>query len=127
MSEKEENILEDVVREIILDIGIPDHLKGHPYVIEAVRLATEDRMYLEMVTKKLYPEVAKTFGSTPSRVERAIRHCIENAWVRGDLDTLRGYFGNTVSARKGKPTNSEFIARIANVSKQRVKEAMRYA
>ena len=75
------------------------------------------------ITKVLYPQVAKTFGTTPSRVERAIRHAIEVAWNRGDLDVLDKYFGNTVSASKGKPTNSEFIARVANIVRQRMKNA----
>lgn len=98
---------------ILLEIGIPSHIKGYRYVRRAIELAVRDRKCVEAVTKVLYPDVAKEYGTTGSRVERAIRHAIECAWDRGDLEALEKYFGNTVSRNKGKPTNSEFIAMIA--------------
>ncbi len=106
--------LELQVTSIIHEIGVPAHIKGYQYLREAIRLAVEDMDVINTVTKVLYPTVAKRFGTTPSRVERAIRHAIEVAWDRGDLETLQKYFGYTVSNAKGKPTNSEFIAMIAD-------------
>ena len=106
--------LELQVTSIIHEIGVPAHIKGYQYLREAIRLAVEDMEVINAVTKVLYPTVAKKFGTTPSRVERAIRHAIEVAWDRGDLETLQKYFGYTVSNAKGKPTNSEFIAMIAD-------------
>ena len=111
------------VRGILLDLGAPDHLLGHAYMVEALLMCLEDRMYINNITFGLYPQLAAHFDTTASRVERAIRHLIEVTWTRGDLDVLNRYFGNTVSMEKGKPTNGEFIARIANVVKQRMKEA----
>ncbi len=106
--------LETVVTEIIHEIGIPAHIKGYQYLREAIIRTVEDMDVINAVTKVLYPEVAKKFGTTPSRVERAIRHAIEVAWDRGDVETLQRFFGYTVSGIKGKPTNSEFIAMIAD-------------
>ena len=106
--------LESTVTAIIHDVGVPAHIKGYQYVREAIILAVEDVDIINAVTKALYPAVAKHFGTTPSRVERAIRHAIEVAWDRGDLETLQHYFGYTVNSAKGKPTNSEFIAMIAD-------------
>lgn len=106
--------LEAVVTSIIHEIGVPAHIKGYQYLRDAIMLAVNDMDVINAVTKVLYPEVAKHFGTTPSRVERAIRHAIEVAWDRGDLETLQYYFGYTVSNTKGKPTNSEFIAMIAD-------------
>ena len=106
--------LEAVVTSIIHEIGVPAHIKGYQYLREAILLAVADREVINAVTKVLYPEVAKRYHTTPSRVERAIRHAIEVAWDRGDLETLQKYFGYTVSNVKGKPTNSEFIAMIAD-------------
>ena len=106
--------LESVVTEIIHEIGIPAHIKGYQYLREAIILTINDMDIINAVTKVLYPTVAKKFSTTPSRVERAIRHAIEVAWDRGDLETLQKYFGYTVSNIKGKPTNSEFIAMIAD-------------
>ena len=102
------------VTAVIHEIGVPAHIKGYQYLREAIRIAVDDMDVINAVTKVLYPEVAKRFGTTPSRVERAIRHAIEVAWDRGDLETLQKYFGYTVSNAKGKPTNSEFIAMIAD-------------
>ncbi len=109
-----EESLELRVTAIIHEIGVPAHIKGYQYLREAIRLAVEDMDVINAVTKVLYPTVARKFGTTPSRVERAIRHAIEVAWDRGDLETLQKYFGYTVSNAKGKPTNSEFIAMIAD-------------
>ena len=106
--------LETLVTAIIHEIGVPAHIKGYQYLREAILIAVEDMDVINAVTKVLYPEVAKRFGTTASRVERAIRHAIEVAWDRGDLDTLQRYFGYTVNSAKGKPTNSEFIAMIAD-------------
>ena len=106
--------LEAVVTDIIHEIGVPAHIKGYQYLREAIILTINDMDVINAVTKVLYPEVAKRFGTTPSRVERAIRHAIEVAWDRGDVETLQKFFGYTVSGIKGKPTNSEFIAMIAD-------------
>lgn len=106
--------LEATVTSIIHEVGVPAHIKGYQYLREAILLAVDDMDVINAVTKVLYPEVAKRFGTTASRVERAIRHAIEVAWDRGDLETLQKYFGYTVSNIKGKPTNSEFIAMIAD-------------
>ncbi len=106
--------LEAQVTAIIHEVGVPAHIKGYQYLREAIMIAVEDMDVINAVTKVLYPEVAKRFGTTASRVERAIRHAIEVAWDRGDLETLQKYFGYTVSNAKGKPTNSEFIAMIAD-------------
>lgn len=103
-----------IISDILHQIGIPAHIKGYKYVREAIRLSVTDPEMLNSVTKILYPTVAKTFGSTASRVERAIRHGIEVAWDRGDVDTLNKYFGYTIQSQRGKPTNSEFIAMIAD-------------
>ena len=106
--------IEAMVTSIIHEIGVPAHIKGYQYLREAIIIAVEDMDVINAITKVLYPQVAKTFQTTPSRVERAIRHAIEVAWDRGDLDTLQRFFGYTVSNTKGKPTNSEFIALIAD-------------
>lgn len=106
--------LEGQVTSIIHEIGVPAHIKGYQYLREAIIMTVGDMDVINAVTKILYPEVAKHFGTTASRVERAIRHAIEVAWDRGDLETLQKYFGYTVSNSKGKPTNSEFIAMIAD-------------
>ena len=102
------------VTAVIHEIGVPAHIKGYQYLREAILIAVDDMDVINAVTKVLYPAVAKRFGTTPSRVERAIRHAIEVAWDRGDLEVLQRYFGYTVSNAKGKPTNSEFIAMIAD-------------
>ena len=112
--EKHPADLKNQVTEIIHEIGVPAHIKGYQYLREAIMITVEDMDVINAVTKVLYPEVAKRFETTPSRVERAIRHAIEVAWDRGDLETLQKYFGYTVSNAKGKPTNSEFIAMIAD-------------
>ena len=106
--------IETLVTNIIHEIGVPAHIKGYQDLREAIIIAVNDMDVINAITKVLYPQVAKTFQTTPSRVERAIRHAIEVAWDRGDLDTLQRFFGYTVSNTKGKPTNSEFIALIAD-------------
>ena len=106
--------LEETVTAIIHEVGVPAHIKGYQYVREAIMITVEDMDVINSVTKVLYPEVAKRYHTTPSRVERAIRHAIEVAWDRGDLETLQKFFGYTVSNAKGKPTNSEFIAMISD-------------
>ncbi|MBE6990614.1 MAG: sporulation transcription factor Spo0A [Ruminococcaceae bacterium] len=106
--------LEGQVTAIIHEIGVPAHIKGYQYLREAILIAVSDMDVINAVTKVLYPEVARRFDTTASRVERAIRHAIEVAWDRGDLETLQKYFGYTVNSAKGKPTNSEFIAMIAD-------------
>lgn len=109
-----EQSLEVMVTEIIHEIGVPAHIKGYQYLREAIIIAIKDMETISAVTKVLYPAVARRFNTTPSRVERAIRHAIEVAWDRGDIETLQRFFGYTVSNIKGKPTNSEFIAMIAD-------------
>lgn len=111
---KNGNDIESMVTAIIHEIGVPAHIKGYQYLREAIMIAVDDMDVINAITKVLYPQVAKTFDTTPSRVERAIRHAIEVAWDRGDLETLQKFFGYTVSNTKGKPTNSEFIALIAD-------------
>ena len=106
--------IEALVTGIIHEIGVPAHIKGYQYLREAIIIAVGDMDVINAITKVLYPQVAKTFQTTPSRGEGAIRHAIEVAWDRGDLDTLQRFFGYTVSNTKGKPTNSEFIALIAD-------------
>ena len=106
--------LEIRVTEVIHQVGVPAHIKGYQYLREAIMMAVEDIEAVGAITKVLYPSIARKFKTTPSRVERAIRHAIEVAWDRGDIETLQNYFGYTVSGVKGKPTNSEFISMIAD-------------
>lgn len=109
-----EDDLEKQVTESILEIGIPAHVKGYHYVRSAIMLAVTDPEAINAVTKIIYPTVAKQYKTSPSRVERAIRHAIEVAWDRGDVDVLNSIFGYSISSSRGKPTNSEFIAMIAD-------------
>ena len=106
--------IETQVTKIIHQIGVPAHIKGYQYLRTAILLTVKDSDIINSVTKILYPSVAKQYQTTTSRVERAIRHAIEVAWDRGDVDTLNSYFGYTVQNSRGKPTNSEFIAMIAD-------------
>jgi two-component system response regulator (stage 0 sporulation protein A) len=106
--------LEMMVTEVIFQVGVPAHIKGYAYLRKAIMLSVMEPEMINSVTKVLYPEVAKAFGTTPSRVERAIRHAIEIAWDRGDVEVLGAYFGYTINTGRGKPTNSEFIAMIAD-------------
>ena len=106
--------IESQVTRIIHQIGVPAHIKGYQYLRTAILLTIKDSDIINSVTKVLYPSVAKKYQTTTSRVERAIRHAIEVAWDRGDVDTLNSYFGYTIQNNRGKPTNSEFIAMIAD-------------
>ncbi|KXG76815.1 sporulation transcription factor Spo0A [Thermotalea metallivorans] len=106
--------LEAEITNIIHEIGVPAHIKGYLYLREAITMVVENIEMLNGVTKELYPSIAKKFNTTPSRVERAIRHAIEVAWSRGKVDTINNLFGYTVHNDKGKPTNSEFIAMVAD-------------
>lgn len=113
--------LEMMITEIIHQIGVPAHIKGYHYLREAIMLSIKDAEIINSVTKLLYPTVAKHFSTTSSRVERAIRHAIEVAWDRGDVNVLNSYFGYTIHNSRGKPTNSEFIAMIADKLRLRLK------
>ena len=106
--------LEVVVTDYIHEIGVPAHIKGYQYLRETIMMTVEDPAMIDAITKILYPSIAKKYQTTPSRVERAIRHAIEVAWSRGKMETLDAIFGYTISIGKGKPTNSEFIALIAD-------------
>lgn len=117
--------MEIVITDIIHQLGVPAHIKGYHYLRSAILYSIEDKMLLESVTKMLYPTVANTYDTTSSRVERAIRHAIEIAWDRGNVDTLNSFFGYTVDTCKGKPTNSEFIALITDKLRLRYKSALR--
>ncbi len=114
MSNYMETTLENDVTDIIREIGIPAHIKGYQYIREAIMLTVNDMNLLNYITKLLYPTIAKKYKTTSSSVERAIRHAIEVAWNKGQIDVLEEMFGYTISAGKGKPTNSEFIALIAD-------------
>ena len=122
-NKKAEENLEALVTNIIHEVGVPAHIKGYQYLREAIMLVVNDIDVINQITKSLYPEIAKKFGTTPSRVERAIRHAIEVAWGRGEVDLMENIFGYTVSAAKGKPTNSEFIAMIADKLRLELKSA----
>ena len=114
---------EYLVRELLLELGAPDHLVGHPYVVQAVLLMVANRHFIDNITFGLYPQLAAMFETTSTRVERGIRHLVEVTWSRGELEVLARYFGNTVSSDRGKPTNGEFLARLANVVDLRMREA----
>lgn len=116
--------LEAQVTKIIHQIGVPAHIKGYQYLRTAIMMTVDDNDAINAVTKVLYPTVAKLYSTTSSRVERAIRHAIEVAWDRGDVDTLNSYFGYTIQTGRGKPTNSEFIAMIADNLRLKNRTAM---
>lgn len=113
--------LEVMITDIIHQIGVPAHIKGYHYLREAIILSIKNSDIINSVTKLLYPTVAKIYGTTASRVERAIRHAIEVAWDRGDIDVLNSYFGYTIQNERGKPTNSEFIAMISDKLRLKMK------
>lgn len=119
--EKQTENIEDVISEIFVEIGMPCHIIGYQYSVYATKLVVENSDIINAVVRELYPAVAKKFNTTTSKVERAIRHCVECTWDRSDIDVIKKYFGNTVSSEKGKPTNSEFIARIANIVRRRMR------
>lgn len=114
--------LEQDVTDMIHDIGVPAHIKGYQYLREAIMMSVKDAAMISSITKVLYPTIAKKFQTTPSRVERAIRHAIEVAWSRGRMETLDTLFGYTINTGKGKPTNSEFIALIADKIRLKYRE-----
>ena len=120
---KESESLEALVTNIIHEVGVPAHIKGYQYLREAIMMVVNDIEVINQITKQLYPDIAKKFKTTPSRVERAIRHAIEVAWGRGQQEAVESIFGYTVSASKGKPTNSEFIAMIADKLRLELKTA----
>ncbi len=111
------------VTEILHEIGVPAHIKGYHYLRDSIMMSVEKPEIINAVTKQLYPSVAKKYDTTSSRVERAIRHAIEVAWDRGDIDVLNSYFGYTIHNDRGKPTNSEFIAMIADRLRLQLKNA----
>lgn len=119
---KEENI-EALVTNVIHEVGVPAHIKGYQYLREAIIMVINDIDVINQITKCLYPQIANKFHTTPSRVERAIRHAIEVAWGRGEQKTVENIFGYTISAAKGKPTNSEFIAMISDKLRLELKSA----
>lgn len=122
-SKKDENNLEALVTNVIHEVGVPAHIKGYQYLREAIMVVVQDIDVINQITKQLYPAIAERYGTTPSRVERAIRHAIEVAWARGKNEAVENIFGYTISASKGKPTNSEFIAMIADKLRLELKTA----
>ena len=120
---KSEDHLEALVTNVIHGVGVPAHIKGYQYLREAIIMVINDIDVINQITKSLYPKIAYKFNTTPSRVERAIRHAIEVAWGRGDQQVVENIFGYTISAAKGKPTNSEFIAMIADKLRLELKTA----
>jgi len=106
--------LEQKISDLLQELGIPANIRGYQYLREAIALVTGELQLLKSITKILYPKIAKQYESTPSRVERAIRHAIEVAWARGNMEAINRLFGHTVDYRRGKPTNSEFIAKVAD-------------
>ncbi len=115
--------LETDVTDMIHEIGVPAHIKGYQYLREAIMMSVQDMEMLNSITKLLYPSIASKYQTTPSRVERAIRHAIEVAWSRGRMETLDALFGYTINTGKGKPTNSEFIALITDKLRLKYREA----
>ena len=121
--EKTEENLEALVTNIIHEVGVPAHIKGYQYLREAIMMVVDNIEIINQITKQLYPEIAHRYKTTSSRVERAIRHAIEVAWSRGKLETTENIFGYTIDSTKGKPTNSEFIAMIADKLRLELKSA----
>ncbi|MDY3031287.1 MAG: sporulation transcription factor Spo0A [Clostridia bacterium] len=120
-SPTEEVDLEALVTECIHELGVPAHIKGYQYIRTAIMMVVQDMDMLNFITKRLYPEIAKFYGTTSSRVERAIRHSIEVAWSRGKPEVMNDIFGYTIHTGKGKPTNSEFIAMVADRIRLQIK------
>lgn len=121
LKNNDEHDLELIVSDIMHQIGVPAHIKGYHYLRSAIIMSVNSPDMMNSITKILYPTVAKTYKTTASRVERAIRHAIEVAWDRGDVDVLSSYFGYTIQNSRGKPTNSEFIAMISDKLRLRLK------
>lgn len=122
-SKKNQENLEALVTNVIHEVGVPAHIKGYQYLREAIMMVVNNIDIINQITKQLYPDIASKYSTTPSRVERAIRHAIEVAWTRGQTETVESIFGYTISAAKGKPTNSEFIAMIADKLRLELKTA----
>ena len=122
-SKKNQENLEALVTNVIHEVGVPAHIKGYQYLREAIMMVVNNIDIINQITKQLYPDIANKYETTPSRVERAIRHAIEVAWTRGQTETVESIFGYTISAAKGKPTNSEFIAMIADKLRLELKTA----
>ena len=120
---KDQENLEALVTNVIHEVGVPAHIKGYQYLREAIMMVVNNIDIINQITKQLYPDIASKYHTTPSRVERAIRHAIEVAWTRGQTETVENIFGYTISAAKGKPTNSEFIAMIADKLRLELKTA----
>ena len=120
---REKKNLEALVTNVIHEVGVPAHIKGYQYLREAIIMVVNDIDVINQITKSLYPEIASKYCTTPSRVERAIRHAIEVAWGRGQQEAVENIFGYTISAAKGKPTNSEFIAMISDKLRLELKSA----
>lgn len=120
---KDQENLEALVTNVIHEVGVPAHIKGYQYLREAIMMVVNNIDIINQITKQLYPDIANKYHTTPSRVERAIRHAIEVAWTRGQTETVENIFGYTISAAKGKPTNSEFIAMIADKLRLELKTA----
>ena len=123
ISKKDQENLEALVTNVIHEVGVPAHIKGYQYLREAIMMVVNNIDIINQITKQLYPDIAVKYHTTPSRVERAIRHAIEVAWGRGQSDAVDNIFGYTISAAKGKPTNSEFIAMIADKLRLELKTA----
>ena len=123
LDKKNQENLEALVTNVIHEIGVPAHIKGYQYLREAIMMVVRDIEVINQITKQLYPDIAEKYKTTPSRVERAIRHAIEVAWSRGKNDAVESIFGYTISAAKGKPTNSEFIAMISDKLRLELKTA----
>ena len=123
ISKKDQENLEALVTNVIHEVGVPAHIKGYQYLREAIMMVVNNIDIINHITKQLYPDIAVKYHTTPSRVERAIRHAIEVAWNRGQPDVVENIFGYTISAAKGKPTNSEFIAMIADKLRLELKTA----
>ena len=123
ISKKDQENLEALVTNVIHEVGVPAHIKGYQYLREAIMMVVNNIDIINQITKQLYPDIAVKYHTTPSRVERAIRHAIEVAWARGQADAVENIFGYTISAAKGKPTNSEFIAMIADKLRLELKTA----
>ena len=111
---------ENITRSLLIELGVPEHVLGSKYLRKAILAVVENEDLINAITGELYPIVADTYSTTGSKAERAIRHAVELAWDRGDMDVLNKYFGNTVSPSKGKPTNSEFIARCASIVRDKI-------
>lgn len=112
--------IERMVQEILVELGTPAHIKGYRHIVTGLRMVVNNPDLIDTITKKLYPQIAAVHKTTPSRVERAIRHAVEVTWDRGDLEILMKYFGNTISITKGKPTNSEFLAMVSTVIRRKL-------